>query len=79
MVRYGIFRACPPDGEPITIVLADDHAVVRSGLRMVVEREGGFEVVSEASDADSALRSALAHKPAILPAPPRHSESFGGA
>ena len=43
------------DDGPITIVLADDHAVVRSGLRMVLERAGGFEVVSEAGDADSAL------------------------
>src|SRR5919197_1164212 len=51
------------DGDDaITIVLADDHAVVRSGLRMVLEREGGFEVVSEAGDADSALRTVLGHK-----------------
>jgi DNA-binding NarL/FixJ family response regulator len=34
------------ENDAITIVLADDHAVVRSGLRMVLEREGGFEVVS---------------------------------
>ena len=54
------------DGEPITIVLADDHAVVRSGLRMVLDREDDFEVVSEAADADSALRTVLGHKPAIL-------------
>jgi two-component system response regulator NreC len=54
------------DGEPITIVLADDHAVVRSGLRMVLEREGDLAVVSEAGDADSALRTVLGHKPAIL-------------
>src|ERR671936_1529919 len=52
--------------DPITIVLADDHAVVRSGLRMVLEREGGFEVVSEAGDADSALRTVLGHKPKVL-------------
>jgi two-component system, NarL family, response regulator NreC len=52
--------------EPITIVLADDHAVVRSGLRMVLERAGGFEVVSEAGDADAALRTVLGHKPRIL-------------
>ena len=45
---------------PITIVLADDHAVVRSGLRMVLEREPGFEVVAEAGDADAALRTVLA-------------------
>jgi two-component system response regulator NreC len=54
------------DDEPITIVLADDHVVVRSGLRMVLERAGGFEVVSEAGDADAALRTVLGHKPAIL-------------
>jgi two-component system, NarL family, response regulator NreC len=54
------------DDEPITIVLADDHVVVRSGLRMVLERAGGFDVVSEAGDADAALRTVLGHKPAIL-------------
>jgi two-component system, NarL family, response regulator NreC len=54
------------DAQPITIVLADDHAVVRSGLRMVLEREGGFEVVSEAGDADGALRTVLGHKPSVL-------------
>jgi two-component system response regulator NreC len=58
--------AMPSDGEPITIVLADDHTVVRSGLRMVLERAGGLEVVSEAGDAESALRTVLGHKPAIL-------------
>jgi two-component system, NarL family, response regulator NreC len=52
--------------EPIKIVLADDHVVVRSGLRMVLERAGGFEVVSEAGDTDAALRTVLGHKPAIL-------------
>ena len=37
----------------ITIVLADDHEVVRSGLRMVLEAEDGFEVVAEAGDLDA--------------------------
>jgi two-component system, NarL family, response regulator NreC len=54
------------EAEPITIVIADDHLVVRSGLRMVLERAGGLEVVSEAGDADAALRTVLGHKPAIL-------------
>jgi two-component system, NarL family, response regulator NreC len=54
------------EAEPITIVIADDHLVVRSGLRLVLERAGGFEVVSEAGDADAALRTVLGHKPAIL-------------
>jgi two-component system, NarL family, response regulator NreC len=51
---------------PITIVLADDHAVVRSGLRMVLDREDGFEVVSEAGDAEDAVRTVLGHKPTVL-------------
>jgi two-component system response regulator NreC len=55
----------PSDRPPITIVLADDHAVVRSGLRLVLE-QGGFEVVSEAGDADAALRTVLGHKPTVL-------------
>jgi two-component system, NarL family, response regulator NreC len=52
--------------ERITIVLADDHAVVRSGLRMVLEREGDFAVVSEAGDVEAALRTVLGHKPKVL-------------
>ena len=51
---------------PITIVLADDHVVVRSGLRMVLDREEGFEVVSEAGDAEGAIRTVLGHKPTVL-------------
>jgi two-component system response regulator NreC len=47
-------------------VLADDHAVVRSGLRMVLERESGMEVVSEAGDAETAVRTVLGHKPSVL-------------
>ncbi len=54
------------DGAPITIVLADDHAAVRTGLRMVLERADGFRVVSEAGDAESALRTVLEHKPTVL-------------
>jgi two-component system response regulator NreC len=55
-----------PEREPITIVLADDHAVVRSGLRMLLEAEGDFEVVAEAGDVGSAQRYVLGHKPTVL-------------
>ncbi len=54
------------DGRPITIVVADDHGVVRSGLRLVLERAGGLEVVAEAADAAAALRVVAEHRPAIL-------------
>jgi two-component system, NarL family, response regulator NreC len=52
--------------ETITIVVADDHHVVRSGLRLLLEVEDGFAVVAEAADADAALRSVLGHKPTVL-------------
>jgi len=51
---------------PITIVLADDHAVVRSGLRMLLDAEPDFEVLAEAGDLTSAARYVRAHRPAIL-------------
>jgi two-component system, NarL family, response regulator NreC len=51
---------------PITIVLADDHAVVRSGLRLLLDNEDGLEVVAEAGTIHDALRMAKAHRPAVL-------------
>ena len=53
-------------GNMTTIVLADDHAVVRSALRMLLEAEPDFEVVAEAGDAPSAVRYILGHKPTVL-------------
>ncbi|HTA36090.1 MAG TPA: response regulator transcription factor, partial [Solirubrobacteraceae bacterium] len=52
--------------EPIRIVLADDHAVVRSGLRMLLDNEPGFDVVAEASDVESARRYVRGHHPRVL-------------
>ena len=54
------------DAGEITIVLADDHAVVRSGLRLLLDQAGGLHVVAEAGDADAALRSVLGYKPDVL-------------
>lgn len=50
----------------ITIVLADDHEIVRNGIRMVLDAEPDFEVVAEAGDADTAARYVLGHKPTVL-------------
>ena len=52
--------------EKISVVLADDHAVVRSALRLMLEREPGIEVVAEAGDADSASRYVSGHHPKVL-------------
>jgi len=54
------------EGEGIRIVLADDHAVVRSGLRMVLETESDLEVVAEAGDVESARRYVRGHHPDVL-------------
>jgi two-component system response regulator NreC len=51
---------------PVTVVLADDHAVVRAGLRALLERSGEFRVLAEAGDAETAVRSVLAHRPDVL-------------
>lgn len=47
------------------ILIADDHAMVRGGLRLLLERQAGFEVVAEASDGAEAVREALATRPDI--------------
>ena len=50
----------------IRIVLADDHAVVRAGLRLLLDADADFEVVAEAADTDEVLRAVLSHKPDVL-------------
>ena len=68
--RGGSFVAICPDAEdkpkPTTIVLADDHMIVRSSLRMLLNAEPGFEVVAEAAEVEEALRKVLAYKPAVI-------------
>lgn len=52
--------------DEVTVVLADDHAIVRDGVRMVLESEPGIKVVAEAGTAEDAARYVLGHKPSIL-------------
>jgi two-component system response regulator NreC len=52
--------------DEITIVLADDHAVMRSGLRMLLDAEAGVRVVAEAGTVDDAVRLTKAHRPTVL-------------
>jgi two-component system response regulator NreC len=54
------------DEDTVTIVLADDHRVVRQGLRMVLEAEEGFEVLDEAGDIETTVRKVLAYRPRVL-------------
>lgn len=49
----------------IRILIADDHAVVRAGLRSLLERNGNFRVVAEASTGSEAIQRANEHQPDI--------------
>ena len=52
--------------EAIHIVLADDHAVVRSGLRLLLDSESDFEVVAEAANIEDTRRYVRGHHPKVL-------------
>ncbi len=49
----------------ITILLADDHAVVRAGIRQFLESAADLRVVAEADDGDAARRLIAAHRPDV--------------
>ncbi|WP_263408297.1 response regulator [Terriglobus tenax] len=53
-------------GPPIRIVVADDHPVVRFGVRNMLSPDQGFDVVAEAEDGDIAITQTLEHEPDIL-------------
>jgi two-component system response regulator NreC len=53
-------------GGQITIVLADDHTVMRSGLRMLLDAEEQFDVVAEAATIQSVFVHVRGHRPAVL-------------
>jgi DNA-binding NarL/FixJ family response regulator len=50
----------------VRVLLADDHGIVRRGLRTLLETEAGLSVVAEASDGMEALRLAEEHEPDTL-------------
>jgi two-component system response regulator NreC len=58
--------AGPTEPGPITIVLADDHELVRAGLRMLLEAEEGFEVIAEAGDVPTTTRQLTELRPRVL-------------
>jgi two-component system response regulator NreC len=53
-------------GEAITVMVADDHAILRTGLRLLLEAEEGVSVVAEAGDVPAVLRKVRGHRPRVL-------------
>ncbi|MBN1680198.1 MAG: response regulator transcription factor [Anaerolineae bacterium] len=51
---------------PVRLLIADDHAVVRAGLRALLEQQPDFAVVAEAESGIEAVRQAVAHQPDIV-------------
>ena len=52
--------------EPIRILIADDHTVLRSGLRLLLNAQPDFEVVGEASTGEETVERAIALRPDVL-------------
>lgn len=50
----------------LRIVIADDHPMVRQGLRAVLEHHGDLEVVAEASDGEAAFAAVATHQPDVV-------------
>ncbi len=48
------------------VIIADDHPLIRSGLRSLLEREGEFQVVAEAADGYEAVELATTYKPDVV-------------
>jgi DNA-binding NarL/FixJ family response regulator len=53
------------DTQPIRVVLADDHAVVRKGIREFLEQSGDISVVAEATDGPEAIELVAEHQPDV--------------
>lgn len=52
--------------EPITVILADDHAVVRSGIKQFLESTGEIQVINEASDGEEAKTILQSQQPDVI-------------
>ena len=65
---HDVTREQAPDAKPnaIRVLVADDHAIVRDGLRALVEAQPGMTVVGEAVDGQEAWRQALELRPDVV-------------
>ncbi|MGH3210887.1 MAG: response regulator [Trebonia sp.] len=64
--EYAIFGPSPGDsGRPLTVVIADDQALVRGGFRLIL-KAAGINVVADAADGAQAVAAVLAHRPDVV-------------
>jgi len=53
------------NSNPIRVLLADDHAIVRAGIRQLLEHSGDIQIIAEASDGEAAKALILQHRPDV--------------
>src|SRR5713226_1109169 len=63
--RRGRKTEMPPRKSKIRVMIADDHAILRSGLRLLVNAQPDMEVVSEAPDGEQAVQAAHETRPDV--------------
>jgi two-component system response regulator NreC len=64
--RLRLIGTAPEPRPPATIVLADDHIVLRNGLRLLLEAEPDLHVVSEAGSVRDVFGLVRTHRPSVL-------------
>ncbi|HEV8538410.1 MAG TPA: response regulator transcription factor [Bacteroidota bacterium] len=60
------YRSPDPERAPIRVLLVDDHAVVREGFKLLLEREPGITVVGEAKTGEEGVRLAATFLPDVI-------------
>ena len=61
-----LFHHTPSVSDPVSVLLVDDHALVRRGFRRLLEDDPGIVVVGEASDGETAVQMAATLKPRVV-------------